>query len=295
MFRFKLLGPLEVFYNGQSRTPSAPMQRSLLALLLLHANTFLPTMRIIDALWRGRPPQSAASVLQMYVTSVRRALTPPGSATGVPHQQSILRTMSGGYGVYVAVDQIDLNRFQELATRGRHLRAAGRCAEAASTFQKALSLWRGPALADLGHAGALDSYALRLEEDRLAVQQEHIGVELCQGNALGVVGQLEELVLTYPLSESLCQQLMLALHMTGRRAQALRVYQRIRQRIVDEFGIEPGPGLRQTQRGILGSVHLPETGYPGHTSPDPTTWICDPRIFNGWPAEGTQPVSKDAR
>jgi DNA-binding SARP family transcriptional activator len=260
------------------------MQRALLALLLLHANTFLSSSRIIDTLWAGRPPRTAPAALQMYVTAVRRALAPAGA----PHQdkphQSVLQTKPSGYRLWVAAGQLDLEEFRALAAHGRALRASGRCRLAAGVFRRALELWRGPALLDLEAAGNFDPYVARMEEERLGVRQERIGVDICQGGSLAVVGELTELHERRPLVESVAQQLMMALYLAGRRADALRIYTRIREVLVSEIGIEPGPGLQATQRAILGNQNFPELGYPQHSTLRPApARACEPRLFGGWP------------
>lgn len=257
------------------------MQRALLAILLLHANSYLSTGRIIDMLWRGRPPRSALSVLQMYVTGVRRALAPAQPQRGNSNHM-MLRTVPSGYGLWLTPGQLDLEQFRAHAGRGRRLRTGNRCAEASEAFQRALALWRGPALVDLDDAEAFEPYIVRMEEERLAVLQERIGVDLCQGRSLAVLGELAEFHKRYPLSEGICQQLMLALHLAGRRADALQVYARMRATLIDELGIEPGYGLRVTQRAILGNWSFPDTGYPRHAPPGPVR-VCEPQLLGGWP------------
>ena len=262
------------------------MQRALLAILLLHANSYLSTSRIIDMLWDSRPPRTASSVLQMYVTAVRRTLTPSANRQRDRSNHTMLRTAPSGYGLWLAPGQLDLEQFRALAARGRSLRAGSRCAHAIDAFQQALALWRGPPLLDLEHAETFEPYIVRLEEERLGALQERIGVDLCQGRSLAVLGELAELHKRYPLSESICQQMMLALHLAGRRADALRVYAHMRAALIDELGIEPGPGLQGTQLAILGARSFPELGHPRHTpSQSGQARVCDPILFGGWPAE----------
>jgi DNA-binding SARP family transcriptional activator len=270
--RLNLLGPVEVLRNGAVCTPTAKMQRSLIGLLALHANQVLPASRLIDALWEGRPPRSAGPVLQMYVTGIRRALAPQGREGG------ILRTTSSGYLLRLDTEQLDLTQFRTLVTSGRRQRMAGQCGRAGAMFRRALALWRGPALADLDRAGVFQPYVVRLEAERTVVLQERIGVDLCQGRSLEVIGELAELCATHPFGESFHQQLMLALHQSGRRAEALRLYARIRRAMIEEVGIEPGPGLRTTQRAILGGKDLPVFGHGNSPAPGAPR-ACDPAIF----------------
>ena len=275
MPRFNILGPLEVSRGGRICTPSAPMQRALICLLLLHANEVLPATRIIEVLWDGRPPRSASAVLQMYIAGVRRAL---GTS-----RDTLLRTESTGYVLELKPEELDLAQFRVLATLGRRQRAAGKCARAGALFRAALRLWRGPALADLDRANVFEPYVVRLEEERFAVLQERISVDLCQGRGIEVVAELQELCARYPLTESLHQQLMLALHRTGRRADALTVYARIRRAMIGEVGLEPGQGLQAVQLAILRDS--PTLSMVGH---ERAAWggrgfrACDPKIFGGW-------------
>jgi DNA-binding SARP family transcriptional activator len=259
------------------------MQRALLALLLLHVNSFLSTGVIIDTLWGGRPPRTAPAVLQMYVAGLRRACFPPERVNRDGSGSAALRTGVSGYGVWLEPDQLDVTGGRALTAHGRTLRAIGRCAEAAAAFRGALGLWRGPALAEFDGAVTFAPYAVRLHEEWLALRQERIGVEICQGNSIAVIGELEELRKLYPLSESLCQQLMLALGLVGRRADALRVFADVRNALVSQVGVEPGPGLQASQRAILGSWSFPDLGVPQHApAAAATVRVCEPRLFSGW-------------
>ncbi len=263
--RFYLLGPVEIIRDGQPCTPGAAKQRALVAVLLLHANELVPVERLIDELWGVRPPRSALAALHGYVTAVRRALVPANDAApAIRQRHPVLRTKSAGYVLHVEPEQLDVAQFRALARCGRAGLAQGTCEEAGGHFQRALALWRGPALADLTRNGALKHYALRLEEERLAVLQARIGVDICRGRSAEVVGELEELCARQPLSESTSQQLMLALYLAGRRAEALSIYTRTHRIMIDEAGIEPGPDLRAMQQAILGGWEPPRGAHVGH-------------------------------
>jgi SARP family transcriptional regulator, regulator of embCAB operon len=250
--RYRLLGPLEVARDGRCCTPSAPKQRILLALLLLHANELLSVERIIDELWEHRPPRSVHAALQMYVSALRRALQPGHRAAGrSPRSHPVLRTEASGYILRAGADELDLAQFRALAARGRARLAAGDCESAGEHFRQALSLWRGPALAGLSRSGELSHYAVRLNEERLSLIQERVAVDICQGRSLEIVGELEELCARYPLHEPFHEQLMLALAHSGRRADALGVYSRVYQIMIENVGIGPGSELRAAQQTIL--------------------------------------------
>jgi DNA-binding SARP family transcriptional activator len=168
--------------------------------------------------------------------------------------------------MHIEPEHVDLTHFRALTDRGRSAVSDGRCAEASEYFRQALALWRGTALADLTHTGMLAHYALRLDEERLTSWQERIGADICQGRSAEVIGELEELCARYPLRESFYEQLMHALYHSDRRAEALKVYTRAHQVMVENVGIEPGPGLRAVQQAILSGRSLPGGRHAGHRS-----------------------------
>jgi SARP family transcriptional regulator, regulator of embCAB operon len=260
--RFSVLGPVEAFRDGRRCTPSAAKPRALLALLLMHPNEPLSTERIVDELWGSAPPRSAIAALQMYVTSVRRAVLPVSQPDARRHP--VLRTMPSGYLIRVQPHQLDLAEFRMLTRRGRTSLAVGHCAQAGHYFRQALALWRGSALSDLSRCGSLRQYAASMEEERAAALTERIGVDLCLGRGQELVGELVELCTRYPLRELLHAQLMLALAQAGRRSEALDVYTRVRAVLLEEAGVEPGPGLRAMQQALLRGCPLPNGPHSGH-------------------------------
>lgn len=215
--RYLVLGPLEVRRAGAVCTPSPLKHRALLAVLLLHANRLASADMLIDELWDGHPPRSAAATLQMYVSGLRRTLDPEhGRTGGDPRRHPVLRTAGSGYVLSVAPGELDLDLCRALAARGRRLLADGDCGAASESFSGALSMWRGRPLADLGPARLPAYYAVRLEEERLALLHDRIGADICAGRAQEVVADLAELCARHPLREAFHEQLMLALACTGR-------------------------------------------------------------------------------
>ena len=65
------------------------------------------------------------------------------------------------------------------------------------------------------------------------------------------MGELEAAVATYPFQEGLWELLITALYRAGRQADALAAHQRVRTRLADELGLEPGPRLQELERQIL--------------------------------------------
>jgi DNA-binding SARP family transcriptional activator len=226
---FEILGPLEVVEGGRSVALGGPLQRAVLAILLTRANEVVSTDRLIDALWAGRPPIAAANTIQQYVSQLRKRLGSDRIVTRAP-----------GYLIRVETGELDLERFEKLVDRGDN-----------DALHEALSLWRGPALADIALGAFPEAEIARLEELRLAALERRIDSDLELGRHAELVGELEKLIADYPLRERLRAQLMLALYRSGRQAEALSVYQHARKALVDELGIEPGLDLQELERAIL--------------------------------------------
>ena len=237
---FGILGPLEARDGARTLALGGPKQRAVLALLLLHANQVVTSDRIIDQLWGEDPPGTVKVVLQGYISSLRKTL---GAAAIV--------TRASGYVIELEPEQLDLHRFEGLVAGARAAAGAGDAQDAAENLREALSLWRGPALADFAYEPFAQAPIVRLEELRLTALEDRIDADLALGRHGGLAGELEALVAEHPLRERLRAQLMLALYRSGRQAEALDVYQETRRTLVDELGIEPTQALQELERGIL--------------------------------------------
>jgi DNA-binding SARP family transcriptional activator/class 3 adenylate cyclase len=245
---YGILGPLEVTAGGRPVLLAGVKQRSLLAILLLHAEHVVSTDRLIDLLWEEEPPGTAPNTLQVYVSQLRKLLE-PGRGRG--QRGSVLVRQSPGYVLHVGPDQIDARRFERLAAEGRRAMDEGMPEVAADVLGRALALWRGPALADFSYEPFARNETARLEELRMSAWEERIEAELALGRHPDVVGELEALVSQHPLREGLRRQLMLALYRSGRQAEALQAYQDARKVLDDELGIEPSSSLRELEAAIL--------------------------------------------
>ena len=244
---FRLLGPFEVAASGRVVEIGSLKQRALLALLALHLNRPVASETLVDELWRGNPPASAASTVQSLVYRVRRALADAGSdAAGV-----ILRGPGSAYVLEADDQQVDARRFESLLGRGRELLSAGAADSAARALASALALWRGSALDDLADLELARLEATRLEEARLGAVEALAEAELARDRPEAALNLLESLVARYPLREGATGQLMIALYRLGRQAEALRAYQDLRRVLGDELGLEPNPALRQLEGQIL--------------------------------------------
>jgi DNA-binding SARP family transcriptional activator/class 3 adenylate cyclase len=248
---FRILGPLEVWADGRSLPLGGVKQRSLLAILVLHAGEVVPADRLIAEVWSESPPGAGDNPLWVNITRLRNTLE-PGRGKGEPSR--LLRRRGGGYALELeaAGHRLDLAQFHELVARGRRALAAGAPEDAAALLRQALGLWRGPALADLAGEPFARAHVPRLEELRLAALQERMDADLARGRDRDLIGELEALVASHPVRERLRGQLMLALYRAGRQADALEVYRQGRQALAEELGIDPDPALQRLERAILG-------------------------------------------
>jgi DNA-binding SARP family transcriptional activator/WD40 repeat protein len=247
--QFHVLGPLEVLDAGRTIALGGSKQRALLALFVLHANETLTTDRLIDGLWGERPPATAAKTLQMHVSRLRKTLA-DGAGNGTVGDGPVV-TRERGYQLRLDPERLDSQRFERLVGEGRRELAAGRPGRAATALAEALSLWRGPPLADLAYEPFAQREIARLEDLRVAALEQLIEAKLALGRHAELVGQLETLIAEHPYRERLRVQLMLALYRCDRQAEALQAYQDARRTLVEELGIEPGERLRELERAIL--------------------------------------------
>ena len=214
--------------------------RTLLAALLLRAGQPVSVDRLADLLWGEAPPSGSANALQAQVSKLRRLLV-----------DAPVEGRDGGYVLAIDPERIDAERFSALAKAGHDHLLAGRHAEAASTLRDGLALWRGAALEDFAFDEFAQPHRTRLEEMRLTATEDRIDADLAAGHHEAVASELEGLVLEHPLRERFWGQLMLALYRCDRQSDSLRAFQRARDLLADELGLDPGPALRELERQVL--------------------------------------------
>jgi DNA-binding SARP family transcriptional activator len=242
---FLILGPLDARSDGAPLELGGPRQRSVLAVLLLHAGEVVPASSLIYDIWGETPPETAVNLLQGYVSDVRKAL---GRETIV--------TRGPGYALDIEPAALDLHRFERLVAEADDAEPA----VAAERLREALGIWRGRAFADLADVPFARDASRRLEELRLAALERRIDADLALGRHVELTGELEQLVAEHPLRERFRALLMLALYRCGRQAEALEAFQAARRTLVEQLGIEPVPALRRLQESIL--RHDPELDAP---------------------------------
>jgi WD40 repeat protein/DNA-binding SARP family transcriptional activator len=269
--RFLVLGPLEVMEEGEDPVQIAgSKERTILAFLIAHAGHVVSADDLIDELWGENPPRTAQRTLGSYVSRLRRSLEPDSS----PRATEFVRSRGDGYELAAAGHEIDAVRFQGLAAEGHRLLGTGRYDEADAVLEDALALWRGVAYQEYRYTGFGGSEGERLEELRRTAVEDRVDSRLANGDAGGLVAELEGMVREEPLRERRWSQLMLALYRAGRQAEALNAFTRARQELVDELGIEPGPELRRLQTAILAQDPELERGWPARPEPAQPIDVC---------------------
>ncbi len=247
----RILGPFQVF-DDSGREVGLPTgrERALLAALVLRRAEVVSVDALVGALWGDTAPSTAVKAVQGYVSHLRRVLASDG----------VLATHAPGYVLRVPADAVDAHRFATLAAEAwRTLQDDPD--SALVTFERALAIWRGPALADFAFADFAQREITRLEELRLETVEGRFASMLELGRHGAVVAELETRVAEHPLRERLRGQLMLALYRCGRQADALEVYRLGRRLLDEELGLKPDDELQRLERAILN--HDPSLESPG--------------------------------
>lgn len=249
--RYRVLGALELWDGDRWTTLGPAKWRMLLAVLLCHANRTVPAERLLDELWgEGQAPQSAAKLLQTYVSRLRQTLGDASSQALITDKQGY---KAHGYRLAVEAADFDAHRFEQLVEEGR--RGLDRDAEspedAAERLREALVMWRGTPYADVPATPSVEAETTRLGELRLQVVDARIDADLQCGRHADVLGELEALTAEHPYREGLRGRLMLALYRSGRQADALAAYRDLHRLLAEDLGVEPIPPLQRLQQRIL--------------------------------------------
>jgi DNA-binding SARP family transcriptional activator/tRNA A-37 threonylcarbamoyl transferase component Bud32 len=261
---FRVLGRLEAWRDGLQLALGPRRQRSLLALLLIHANQVVSTDRIIDELWGDESSADRQNALWVNVSNLRSVLEPEREKRS---EGTLVMTRAPGYLLQVEPDGLDAWRFEELLREARMLVESDPAA-ASIVLTEALTLWRGRPFEDFAYESFAQARIAELDELRLEAVELRIDADLRRGLAAELVGELEGLARQHPLREHLTALLMLALHRSGRRADALRAYGRLRTRLAEELGIDPSASLQALEAQML--VDDPDLQVRGDLSASPT-------------------------
>ena len=240
---FGVLGPLEAFAQGGEIGLGSAQVRLVLAALLVDANVVVSADRLVEALWGDEPPASATSSVQKLVYRLRSVLGPGAD--------DVVVTRAPGYVVRVGPESFDAARFERVVSDAQAVMTDGDAAGAVELLDGALGLWRGPAFGEFAFAEFARAEAARLEELRWVATEERVEARLALGAHEELVGELEVLVGESGFRERLWGELMLALYRSGRQAEALRAYGRVRDLLGEELGIEPGVALRSLEAAMV--------------------------------------------
>ena len=236
----RLFGELEAVQGDVAVPVRGAKQRALLALLALHRGEPVSADRLIDVVWGDGQAANPANALQAQIGQLRRTLG-----------ADAIVTSEAGYALTIGSRDVDVIRFEQLVAKGRRLAEEGEAALASAALGEALGLRRGEPLAEFAYAGFADAERARLDELALVAVEARAGADLDLGRHADLVGELEAACRRHPLRERLWELLIVSLYRSGRQAEALRAYTAIRDRLVDELGIDPGRGLRELQARIL--------------------------------------------
>lgn len=254
--RFGILGTIEVRRHGAPVDVGHAMQRRVLGALLVDADQGVSAEALVERVWGDSGAGDGRQKLYGYLSRLRRAL----AADGMP----LLRER-GGYRLAVEPSSVDAHRFRALSERARK---AGGDAAAEALWQESLALWRGNAFAG-ADTPWFNAQRRLLDDERLTAQLELVDVRLRLGQHDRLVSELADRARSHPLDERVTGQLIVALHRSGRQAEALEVYERTRQRLAHELGVDPGAALRELYARILAGD--PEPAEPRSSAPTATT------------------------
>jgi SARP family transcriptional regulator, regulator of embCAB operon len=235
-----VLGPVEAIGAGSPIPLGGPKPRAVIAALAANAGHVVSAAQLTEAVWGddvdvARPEHT----LQTYVSSLRKALGP-----------DTLITQSPGYRLDAGGVDLDLAHFDALRSQGRDAFDHDP-STAIDAWTAALGRWRGPAFADLRDREWFDTRGARLDEQRLATEEDLCDALLSYGRHDDVIARLEALTNAHPFRERPRGQLMVALYRAGRQADALAVYRSTRELLIEELGIEPGDELRRIEAAVL--------------------------------------------
>ena len=233
----RLLGPVDVVVDGEPRAVHGLRRKAVLATLALQHGDLVSIDQLVDVVWGEAAPSTSRNTLQSHISYLRTLL---GDKTAI-------RAQPPGY-VLGLRDGTDVQQVQVLV---RQARQADEPADKARHLTDALELWRGQPLADVAGIPWLDGQAERLEMLRVDVTRALSDARLAAGEHRELIPALEQLGADRLLDEQIQAQLMLALYRSGRQADALAVYQRMRRALAEQLGVDPSQSLRELEVAIL--------------------------------------------
>ncbi|WP_228989494.1 AfsR/SARP family transcriptional regulator [Streptomyces sp. DH8] len=261
MLEFRILGPVELWSDNSELPLNGKKQRTMLAALLLADEQVLPDYRLGEVLWGKNPPDTYQAQIYTYASRLRHHLD---------GQAEIVRK-GAGYLLRAVSGRFDYREFQALCAASRTALRERNFREATRVLQEALALWRGPTLTDVTEQ-LMETAGPGIEEARMEALENRISADLALGGHEELTPELVALVGTHPLRERLRAQLMVALYMSNRQADAFAAYHAGQRHLQEELGVDPGPALRHAYQAIL-------TGEPEAVWHEPADLPAHPRGY----------------
>ena len=202
----------------------------LVKLLALTPGHRLHRDQLIDTLWPEVDPDSALSSFHQALHAARRALEPDRAARSA---QSMLRlqrqilSLECDDGVWV-----DVEAFQDAVQRSRSAPDLQRCADA-------LDLYAGDLLPEDLYESWTQNARELLREMYLELLLTTAQLQEANGSSSEAIETLRTLIATDPLNEAAYAALMRLHAASGRRDQAIRLYQQLSDTLREELDAEP--------------------------------------------------------
>jgi predicted ATPase/DNA-binding SARP family transcriptional activator len=249
-----VLGPLEVTLDGRRVPVPGGKTSELVVRLALEAGTLVGADRLVDDLWSAGGRGTRRNTLQSKVAMLRRAFGDP----------TMIESRDGGYALTVAPSDVDAVAALAVVATASGLLEAGDDRGTADLCARTLTLYHGDVLQAAGDGDWVDCHRARLEEARMSLLELQFTARLRLGDVADVIGELEAAVAAYPFQESLWELLVTALYRAGRQADALATYQRVKNQLAEELGLDPRPRLQELEQRIL--VQDPSLEFASRTS-----------------------------
>ena len=259
----RVLGPVELAWDGRPIDIGGVKARALVARLLVDRHIVVSVDRLVDSLWAGNDGRGAEIALRSTISRLRKRLREAGAP------EDVIVTRAPGYMLAVPAEMTDVFGFERVVAEGRRELARRRPRECVRLLTEAERLWRGPAYSEVRDEPFARAEARRLEELLLMARETRIDAELTLGRHEAVIGELECVTSANPMRERLWSQRMLALYRAGRQAEALRVFQDLRAVLVAELGIEPGHDVTWMEHAILAQDPALDFAVPPEAAADP--------------------------
>ncbi|MBB4918523.1 BTAD domain-containing putative transcriptional regulator [Streptosporangium saharense] len=251
MINFSILGSFELRTRQGVWVPRGPKVRRLLALLLLRPGQVVDIDTLAEELWDGAPPRTVVATIRTHVYHLRQMMA---KESGEPGLADLLTTEPTGYQLRVTEDQVDVRHFQRLVADGRTALVAGRTAEAAHLLREALGMWRGAPLTNVPLGPVLTRHVAHLEEKRMRAMELSVEADMRLGLHRELIPDLRGLVASNLLNEWFHARLIEALHLSGRRGEALLAFRDLRRVLHEELGLEPSAELQRLHHEILAAA-----------------------------------------